>query len=397
MIFRAALLGVAATLVLPGVAAAAVKAGQLLPTNLLTVPDSTQATGLRVNLPKPDCAARPSDCADIDVLNDARRLQHPAAHLHPVQRCDRPVDGLEAGRSSSSARANTSSGRTRSSGSPQRTRCTSRATSSSTSRRRTCSSSRAAFTAPTASRSTPRASVMTSTTDRRRIPRSRRTARRCSTRCRWQGPSACEPERHRRCEPLHDADDHGDLGEDPRPAPGRRRRTSCSGPAGERTVFPFSSVASVTWQRQVRTAPPDQFTTGGLFLPLLIRRRHDRVRLVLVAGLRDRRQGHPGRRHRDRNAGPTGHEHRPVHALRAGGRSTRGRLARRDLRPRLHRLEERRAVGRRRNARSERHRLDRDQRRRPWRRPARHVHRQPHRRPAAGDAPARRPRDRPER
>jgi hypothetical protein len=22
-----------------------------------------------VNLPKPDCAARPSDCADIDVLN----------------------------------------------------------------------------------------------------------------------------------------------------------------------------------------------------------------------------------------------------------------------------------------------------------------------------------------
>jgi hypothetical protein len=70
MIFRAALLGVAATLVLPGVAAAAIKAGQLLPTNLLTVPDSTQVTGLRVNLPKPGCGARPSDCADVDVLNE---------------------------------------------------------------------------------------------------------------------------------------------------------------------------------------------------------------------------------------------------------------------------------------------------------------------------------------
>jgi Bacterial Ig-like domain len=69
MIFRAALLAVSAALVLPGVAVAAVKAGQPFPTNLLTVPDSTQVTGLRVNLPQPDCGARPSDCADVDVLN----------------------------------------------------------------------------------------------------------------------------------------------------------------------------------------------------------------------------------------------------------------------------------------------------------------------------------------
>jgi hypothetical protein len=34
-----------------------------------------------------------------------------------------------------------------------------------------------------------------------------------------------------------------------------------------RTVFPFPSVASVTWQRQITTAPT--FSTGGLFLPLL--------------------------------------------------------------------------------------------------------------------------------
>src|SRR5436190_7981926 len=39
------------------------------PTDLMTVDDPSQNTGLLVSLPKPDCVARPSDCADIDVLN----------------------------------------------------------------------------------------------------------------------------------------------------------------------------------------------------------------------------------------------------------------------------------------------------------------------------------------
>ena len=39
------------------------------PSNVFTVVDSTQNTSLRVNLPKPDCLARPSDCKDIDLLN----------------------------------------------------------------------------------------------------------------------------------------------------------------------------------------------------------------------------------------------------------------------------------------------------------------------------------------
>ncbi|MBL0920304.1 MAG: hypothetical protein IBJ14_16505 [Hydrogenophaga sp.] len=39
------------------------------PSNRYTVPDFGNATLRRVNLPKPDCAARPSDCADIDVIN----------------------------------------------------------------------------------------------------------------------------------------------------------------------------------------------------------------------------------------------------------------------------------------------------------------------------------------
>lgn len=39
------------------------------PSDRFTVPDFSQRTFRRVNLPKPDCSAQPSDCADIDVIN----------------------------------------------------------------------------------------------------------------------------------------------------------------------------------------------------------------------------------------------------------------------------------------------------------------------------------------
>ncbi|HSP72130.1 MAG TPA: Ig-like domain-containing protein, partial [Gaiellaceae bacterium] len=42
---------------------------QPFPSNLLTVPDPGQVTGLRVDLPRPDCTTHPSDCADVAVLN----------------------------------------------------------------------------------------------------------------------------------------------------------------------------------------------------------------------------------------------------------------------------------------------------------------------------------------
>jgi len=58
-----------ALLVLAPSALAGVTPGQPFPTDLQTVADTTQATGLRVSLPVPNCAARPSDCADIAVLN----------------------------------------------------------------------------------------------------------------------------------------------------------------------------------------------------------------------------------------------------------------------------------------------------------------------------------------
>jgi hypothetical protein len=43
--------------------------GSPFPSDRFTTPDPNQNTGLRVNLPLPDCAALPSDCEDIGVLN----------------------------------------------------------------------------------------------------------------------------------------------------------------------------------------------------------------------------------------------------------------------------------------------------------------------------------------
>src|SRR5712691_7204769 len=39
------------------------------PSDRFAVEDDSHLTGLRVNLPKPACVARPSDCADVDVIN----------------------------------------------------------------------------------------------------------------------------------------------------------------------------------------------------------------------------------------------------------------------------------------------------------------------------------------
>src|SRR3954451_2441103 len=67
-LFRAVLV-TALVLAFPATAFAKTHALQPFPTNLETVSDATQVTGLRVNLPMPDCAAFPSDCADDAVLN----------------------------------------------------------------------------------------------------------------------------------------------------------------------------------------------------------------------------------------------------------------------------------------------------------------------------------------
>lgn len=48
----------------------AAPSGGPFPSDRFTEPDATQNTGLRVNLPKPDCVVQVSDCEDIDLLND---------------------------------------------------------------------------------------------------------------------------------------------------------------------------------------------------------------------------------------------------------------------------------------------------------------------------------------
>jgi len=68
---RAVVLGLALLLLTaPASQAAGVKAGgDPFPSDIFTVADPSHLTGVRVNLPKPSCAARPNDCNDIDVLN----------------------------------------------------------------------------------------------------------------------------------------------------------------------------------------------------------------------------------------------------------------------------------------------------------------------------------------
>ena len=68
-IFVRAVVVVAIVLAFPAAALAGTSALQPFPTNLDTVADSSQATGLRVDLPLPSCTARPSDCADDAMLN----------------------------------------------------------------------------------------------------------------------------------------------------------------------------------------------------------------------------------------------------------------------------------------------------------------------------------------
>ncbi|MGH7347938.1 MAG: Ig-like domain-containing protein, partial [Candidatus Rokuibacteriota bacterium] len=74
---RAVAVAATVLILLPGLAFAAVEAlfdlsspaSAPFPSDRFTVDDHDQKTGLRVRLPKPDCAVRPSDCADIDVVN----------------------------------------------------------------------------------------------------------------------------------------------------------------------------------------------------------------------------------------------------------------------------------------------------------------------------------------
>ncbi len=114
--------------------------GGPFPSNRWTTFDWSQKTSLRVNLPRPDCAVRPSDCADIDVLNTLDGF-----NVQP--RISIPFTGAIDPASVNSSNVFLvrlpdfgSRGSTRSHGSLRATRFTSSRTSSCSSTRRTSSS-----------------------------------------------------------------------------------------------------------------------------------------------------------------------------------------------------------------------------------------------------------------
>ena len=45
------------------------------PTDMLTTPDSTQKNGAHINLPMPDCTAAPTDCQDVQLINQLDGFQ----------------------------------------------------------------------------------------------------------------------------------------------------------------------------------------------------------------------------------------------------------------------------------------------------------------------------------
>lgn len=45
------------------------------PSDVLTTPDSTQATGIRINLPMPDCTIAPTSCQDVQLMNQLDGFQ----------------------------------------------------------------------------------------------------------------------------------------------------------------------------------------------------------------------------------------------------------------------------------------------------------------------------------
>ena len=353
----------------------AVKAGQPFPTNLDTVSDATQVTGLRVDLAKPDCAARPNDCADVAVLNQLDgfniqpRISIPfsgAIDLATVSRLDDlPRRARRPRRRRQPVRVG--AGREHAAFRERR--------AAHARRRRTCSWSPAACAAPTASSSTRRPSATTSTTGTTKDRCDQGVSQGAQGRAadgdgRWR-----EPERHRRREPLHDTVDHAR-------SRARSERSSAAARAdlparqsGERTVFPLSSVDLGHLARQVDHDPDVHDGWARAAAPR--RRRDAGLRLLRLARLRDAGEGHPAsapqperRSRRDRTTSSSPSSCRPA-------RAPRGRLARRDLRARVRRLEERRAAGGRGHARAKRHRDRRDQRRRPRRRLARHLHGRP--------------------
>ena len=358
---------------LPSLALAGVKPGQPFPTNLDTKIDLTQLTGLRVALPKPDCTTHPSDCADIDVLDTLDGFNVDARVSIPFSG---PID-LTTVTPDTVFLVDPKGQRT-----PLDRLVWTPATNTLHGLPHTY-----------LSQHTPYVLVVTDGV-------------------KAAGGAALDPSAFRESLELgrsHDVGDtlyrlallgalhwaHVPLGhivdaslfttqsitsllekvrhqiDRSSPAPA----TFAIGPGGRADRLPVLERGRSPLPPADRHLDVQRLAAAGGGGRLPRRDRHRRLRQLLVAGLRERIGGDPAGRHRVRNAEAAEHEHallQPLAAVRArAGR----RLARRDRRARLHRLEAGLPDHYRVDDGEERHRHDRDQRRRPRRRPARDAHR----------------------
>jgi dienelactone hydrolase len=265
MIFRAALLTLAAALVLPGVAVAAVKAGQPFPTNLLTVTDSTQLTGLRVDLPKPDCGARPSDCADVDVLD-----QLDGFNLQP--RISIPLSGSIDLSTVSSSTVFLVSPDEDVIGTNQVVWEPAANTLHLESDQQLAQSTRYLLVVTRGVQGTDGEPLDTTSfrhdlnygqTKDPAVKAYRKALLKALPLAKAGGANPSDIA----AASLFTTQSITSISEKIRAQLQGAEPSFLLGTGGVRTVFPLSSVASVTWQRQISTAPT--FSTGGLFLPLL--------------------------------------------------------------------------------------------------------------------------------
>ena len=358
--------------------------GAPFPSNRWTDFDFSQKTGLRVDLPKPDCAVRPSDCADIDVLNtlDGFNLQprisipftgpiDPASvdssNVFLVRVPDLKVTGIN--QIMWEVATNTLARRVRPA-------------------------------APAAHALSPGRHD--------RYPRRLGPAdplgllppdhAQRHVRARARAPRKASPAGRRRRNRLHDAERDGSAraGAPPdqgfvagaRGLPARRGRRADGLPARRRDVDPLlpADGHGTGVQRQ-----PDR---DAVPLPLRGEHRHRRVRELRLAGLPDGVEGDSGHGYAHGRPGGAGDEPGPLQPVPAGRDRAHGRLARRDLRARFRRQQEREPVPRRVVDGPPRDRDDRDQRRRPRRRRPRDADREPVVGPA-GRPSCGRPRHRP--
>ena len=296
-LLRSAFVAVALLLALPAIALAGVQPGQPFPTNLDTTIDLTQLTGLRVALPKPDCATHPSDCSDIDVLNSLDGFNVDARVSIPFSG---PID-LSTVTPDTVFLVDAHGHRTtarparldrRDEHAPRRAAHVSRPAHAVSS-----SSSPTASRPPTGSSSTRRASVRACRSRRAPVSATRSTGSPCvgalalvarvaghiadASLFTTQSITSLLEKVRRQIDRSH-------------PAPA----TFTIGSAGERAVFPFSSVVGENFHRQTGTATfsDSLLPRGGERVPG--RDRHGRVRQLHSPDYENSLAGHSRRRHR---------------------------------------------------------------------------------------------------